>query len=60
MPIDAINNHPHLQRYKILYVPGNYSRMPSSLNRMTERTLGGHSPAFQLTNIMGKRSSIHW
>ena len=29
----AINNHPELQRYKILFISGNYSLILSRLNR---------------------------
>ncbi len=52
MLIDDINHHPHLQRYRILYVPGNYSRILSSLNRMTELDVRRAFTAFQLMTIL--------
>ena len=33
MLVDAINSNPNLQRYKILFVSGNYSRILSRLDR---------------------------
>jgi hypothetical protein len=29
----ALNSHPELQRYRILFISGNYSRILSRLNR---------------------------
>jgi len=52
MLIDAINNHPSLQRFKILYVPGNYSRILSRLHRMTEMDIRRTFTAFQLMTIL--------
>jgi len=33
MLVDAINSNPNLQRYKILFISGNYSRILSRLDR---------------------------
>ena len=43
----AINSHPELQRYKILFISGNYSRILSSLEAMSLSWIcAGPSPPF--------------
>ena len=53
MLVDALNNHPNLQRYKILFISGNYSRIPSRLNRnITELDVRRAFTSFQLMTIL--------
>jgi DNA polymerase I len=52
MLIDAINNNPSFQRFKILYVPGNYSQVLSRLHRTTEMDIRRAFTAFQLTTVL--------
>jgi DNA polymerase I len=49
----AINSHPELQRYKILFISGNYSRILSLLNRnITELDVRRAFTSFQLMTIL--------
>ena len=49
----AINSHPELQRYKILFISGNYSRILSQLNRnITELDVCRAFTSFQLMTIL--------
>jgi hypothetical protein len=49
----AINSHPELQRYKILFISGNYSRILSRLNRnITELDVRRAFTSFQLMTIL--------
>jgi DNA polymerase I len=51
--IDAINNSIILQRYKVLFVSGNYSRILSRLNRnITELDVRRAFTSFQLMTIL--------
>lgn len=51
--VDAINNNPNLQRYKVLFVSGNYSRILSRLNRnVTELDVRRAFTCFQLITIL--------
>lgn len=53
MLVDAINNHLNLQRYKILFISGNYSRILSRLNRnITELDVRRAFTSFQLMTIL--------
>ena len=48
-----INSHPELQRYKILFISGNYSRILSRLNRnITELDVRRAFTSFQLMTIL--------
>ena len=50
---EAINNHPELQRYKIIFISGNYSRILSRLNRtITELDVRRANILFQLMTIL--------
>jgi DNA polymerase I len=50
--IDAINNSFILQRYKVLYIGGNYSRILSRLNRnITELDVRRAFTVFQLMTL---------
>jgi hypothetical protein len=54
---DALNNHLHLQRYGILYIGGNYSRILSRLHRkFTELEVRRAFTAFQLLTILDEAS----
>jgi hypothetical protein len=49
----AINSHPELQRYKILFISGNYSCILSRLNRnITELDVRRAFTVFQLMTIL--------
>jgi DNA polymerase I len=49
----AINSHPELQRYKILFISGNHSRILSRLNRnITELDVRRAFTVFQLMTIL--------
>ena len=49
----AINSHPELQRYKILFISGNYSRILSQLHRnITELDVRRAFTSFQLMTIL--------
>ena len=49
----AINSHPELQRYKILFISGNYSRILSRLDRkITELEIRRAFTVFQLMAIL--------
>ncbi len=51
--IDSFNNHLELQRYKILFISGNYSRILSHLNRnFTEVDIRRAFTSFQLMTIL--------
>ncbi len=51
--VDAINNDPNLQRYKVLFISGNYSRILSHLNRnITEMDVRRAFTSFQLMTIL--------
>jgi DNA polymerase I len=51
--VDAINSNPNLQRYKVLFVSGNYSRILSRLNRnITELDVRRAFTCFQLMTIL--------
>ena len=53
MLVDALNNHLELQRYKILFICGNYSRILSQLNRnITELDVRRAFTSFQLMTIL--------
>jgi hypothetical protein len=53
MLVDAINNSLNLQRYKVLFVSGNYSRILSRLNRnVTELDVRRAFTSFQLMTIL--------
>jgi DNA polymerase I len=53
MLIDALNSHLELQRYKILYISGNYSRILSRLNRnFTDLEIRRAFTSFQLMTIL--------
>jgi DNA polymerase I len=59
-PVDmmagAINSHPELQRYKILFISGNYSRILSRLNcNITELDVRRAFTSFQLMTILDDR-----
>ncbi|MBN1236659.1 MAG: hypothetical protein JW999_11545 [Methanotrichaceae archaeon] len=50
---DALNSHPELQRYKILFISGNHSRILSRLNRnITELEVRRAFTSFQLMTIL--------
>lgn len=51
--VDAINNNLNLQRYKVLFVSGNYSRILGRLNRnITEMDVRRAFTSFQLMTIL--------
>jgi hypothetical protein len=51
--IDALNSHLELQRYKVLYISGNYSRILSRLNRnFTDLEIRRAFTSFQLMTIL--------
>jgi DNA polymerase I len=51
--VDAINNNSNLQRYKILFISGNYSRILSRLSRnITEMDVRRAFTSFQLMTIL--------
>jgi len=51
--VDAINSNLNLQRYKVLFVSGNYSRILSRLNRnVTELDVRRAFTSFQLMTIL--------
>jgi DNA polymerase I len=53
MLVDAINSNLNLQRYKVLFVSGNYSRILSKLNRnVTELDVRRAFTSFQLMTIL--------
>ena len=53
MLVDAINSNLNLQRYKVLFVSGNYSRILSRLNRnITELDVRRAFTSFQLMTIL--------
>ena len=53
MLVEALNSHLNLQRYKILYIPGNYSRILSRLDRnLTELEIRRAFTSFQLMSIL--------
>jgi len=53
MLVDAINSNLNLQRYKVLFVSGNYSRILSRLNRnITELDVRRAFTVFQLMTIL--------
>lgn len=53
MLVDAINTNLNLQRYKILFISGNYSRILSHLNRnITELDVRRAFTSFQLMTIL--------
>ena len=53
MLVDALNSHPNLQRFKILFVCGNYSRILSRLDRnFTELEIRRAFTSFQLMTIL--------
>jgi len=53
MLVDALNSHLNLQRYKVLYIHGNYSRILSRLNRnITELDVRRAFTSFQLMTIL--------
>jgi DNA polymerase I len=53
MLVEALNSHLNLQRYKILYIPGNYSRILSRLDRnLTEMEIRRAFTSFQLMTIL--------
>lgn len=53
MLVEALNSHLNLQRYKILYIPGNHSRILSRLDRnLTELEIRRAFTSFQLMTIL--------
>jgi DNA polymerase I len=53
MLADAINSNPNLQRYKVLFISGNYSRILSRLNRnITELDVRRAFTCFQLMTML--------
>lgn len=53
MLVEALNSHLNLQRYKILYVCGNYSRILSRLDRnITEMEIRRAFTSFQLMTVL--------
>ena len=53
MLVDALNSHINLQRYKLLYVCGNYSRILSRLDRnFTEMEVRRAFTSFQLMTVL--------
>jgi len=53
MLVDALNSHLNLQRYKVLYVCGNYSRVLSRLDRnITEMEVRRAFTSFQLMTVL--------
>jgi hypothetical protein len=51
--VDALNNHLSMQRYKILFICGNYSRILSRLDRnFTELEVRRAFTSFQLMTIL--------
>ena len=53
MLVCALNSHIEMQRYKILYIPGNYSRILSRLDRnITELEVRRAFTVFQLMTIL--------
>ena len=53
MLVEALNSHLNLQRYKILYICGNYSRILSRLDRnFTELEIRRAFTSFQLMTIL--------
>ena len=53
MLVDALNSHLNLQRYKVLFVGGNYSRILSNLDRnFTELDVRRAFTVFQLMTIL--------
>lgn len=53
MLIESLNSHLDLQRYKVLYISGNYSRILSRLNRnFTELEIRRAFTSFQLMTIL--------
>jgi DNA polymerase I len=53
MLVEALNSHINLQRYKVLYVSGNYSRILSRLDRnFTELEIRRAFTSFQLMTIL--------
>ena len=53
MLVDALNNHLNLQRYKVLFVGGNYSRILSKLDRnFTDLDVRRAFTSFQLMTIL--------
>jgi hypothetical protein len=53
MLVDALNSHLNLQRYKVLFVGGNYSRILSKLDRnFTELDVRRAFTSFQLMTIL--------
>jgi DNA polymerase I len=53
MLVNAINSNLKLQRYKVLFVSGNYSRILSKLNRnVTEMDIRRAFTSFQLMTIL--------
>jgi DNA polymerase I len=52
MLIEALNSHLNLQRYKVLYISGNYSRILSRLDRnFTDLEIRRAFTSFQLMTI---------
>jgi hypothetical protein len=53
MLVDALNSHLELQRYKILFICGNYSRILSRLDRnITEMEVRRAFTSFQLMTVL--------
>jgi DNA polymerase I len=53
MLVEALNSHLNLQRYKILFISGNYSRILSRLDRnFTELEIRRAFTSFQLMTIL--------
>jgi hypothetical protein len=53
MLIESLNSHSELQRYKILYISGNYSRILSRLDRnFTDLEIRRAFTSFQLMTIL--------
>jgi len=57
MFVEALNSHLNLQRFKVLFINGNYSRILSSLNRrFTELEIRRAFTSFQLMTILEQES----
>ena len=53
MLVEALNSHLNLQRYKVLYVCGNYSRILNGLDRnFTELEVRRAFTSFQLMTVL--------
>jgi len=57
----ALNSHLELQRYKILFICGNYSRILNRLNRnITEPEVRRAFTVYQLMTIQEEKDPSRW